>query len=110
MVKVTFFQNEARDLVGFDCFDHAEYSDGQDIVCAAVSALVITCMNSIETLTEDRFTCKTESETGDIQFRLAEGFGEKSQLLLQSLALGLEEIEENYNDYLDVIFEEVKES
>ncbi len=107
MVKVTFFQNEARDIIGFDCSDHADYADGQDIVCAAVSALVITCMNSIETLTEDRFVCHTESDTGNIRFRLEESTGEKSQLLLMSLALGLEEIEENYNDYMDVIFEEV---
>ncbi len=110
MVKVTFFQNEARDIVGFDCFDHADYSDGHDIVCAAVSALVITCMNSIETLTEDRFVCHTEGDTGNIEFRLADGFGEKSQLLLMSLALGLEGIEESYNEYVDVIFEEVNES
>ena len=37
---------------------HAGYADaGEDIVCAAVSALVINTINSIEEFTEDAFTC-----------------------------------------------------
>ncbi len=110
MVRVTFYQNPSQQLVGFDCSGHAEYAQGDDIVCAGVSALVITCINSIETLTEDRFTCRSEAENGDIAFRLSEGFGEKSQLLLKSLLLGLEEMEESYADYIDLIIEEVQET
>ncbi len=108
MVKITFFQNDAQQFIGFLCTGHADYADEQDIVCAGVSALVITCINSIETLTEDVFTCS--SEDGEISFRLREGFGEKSQLLLQSLALGLEEMESSYKDNIDLIFEEVQET
>ncbi len=108
MVRVTIFRNPSRQTVGFTTSGHADFdTDGSDIVCAAVSALVITCINSIEELTEDRFTCESDAETGSIIFRLCEGFGEKSQLLLQSLALGLEEIESSYEDNIDLIFEEV---
>ncbi len=110
MVRITIFQNPTQQIVGFDCSDHAAYADTDDIVCAGVSALVITCINSIETLTEDVFTCRSEEESGSIVFRLSEGFGEKSQLLLHSLALGLEEMETEYADYIDLIFEEVQET
>ncbi len=110
MVQVTFFQNSSQQFVGFDCSGHAEYAESDDIVCAGVSALVITCINSIEALTEDRCMCRSDAESGDIVFRLSEGFGEKSQLLLKSLLLGLEEIEADYADYIDLIIEEVQET
>ena len=42
-----------------------------------------------------------------ISVRLADEAGEDAQLLLRSLALGLEEMERNYGAYIDVIFEEV---
>ena len=35
---------------------HAGYAEeGQDIICAAVSALIISTVNSLETLTKDHF-------------------------------------------------------
>ena len=52
MVKITVYQNHDQQFVGFDCLGHAEYSDENDIVCAAVSAMTINCINSIETFTE----------------------------------------------------------
>ena len=42
MVKITVYQNHDQQFVGFDCLGHAEYSDENDIVCAAVSAMTIT--------------------------------------------------------------------
>ncbi len=107
MVRITFFQNQEQHLTGFDCQGHAEYADENDIVCAAVSALVITCINSIETLTEDRFSCESAQEDGRIVFRMQGDCGSGSQLLLRSLALGLEEMEGNYGEFIDLIFEEV---
>lgn len=107
MVRVAFFQNREQQLTGFDCAGHAGYAEENDVVCAAVSALVVTCMNSVEMLTGDLFTCDTDKTDGRISFRLQEGSGSGAQLLLQSLALGLEEIETNYKDYLDLTFEEV---
>lgn len=107
MVKITIFQNQKQQLIGFNCLGHAEYSDDNDIVCAGVSALVINCINSIETLTDAQFTCDSRQEDGMISFRLGEEYGADAELLLSSLALGLEEMESNYEAYMDVIFEEV---
>ncbi len=106
MVQVTFFQNKQQDVVGFVCEGHAGFAESQDIVCAGVSALVITCVNSIEALTEDRFVCSTDEETGRVDLRMVDGCGAQSQLLLMSLALGLEEMEESYPGHIDVTFEE----
>ena len=107
MVKITIYQNQNQQFVGFDCLGHAEYADDNDIVCAATSALVINCINSIESFTEASFSCDSREEDGMIIFRLTEGFGDDAQLLLKSLILGLQDMESNYEEYIDVIFEEV---
>ena len=107
MVRISIFQNGQQQLIGFDCLGHAEYAEDNDIVCAAASALIINCINSIETFTDAQFTCDSRQEDGMISFRLGEESGEDAQLLLRSLSLGLEEMESNYEAYIDVIFEEV---
>ena len=107
MIKITIYQDSKSQITGFDCEDHAEYAEaGSDIVCAAVSVLTINCMNSIETLTDDEFTQDIDEANAVIRYRLTT-FGHDSQLLFHSMILGLEEIESNYSEYIDVIFKEV---
>lgn len=82
---------------------HAGYAEaGEDIVCAAVSALVINAINSIEAFTEDAFTC----DCGDGMIRNWEFTSEVSpetELLMDSLMLGLANIQKSYGtDYLTV--------
>ena len=49
MIHVTIFCNEDKECVGFQTEGHAEYAEpGEDIICAAVSILVINTINSIE--------------------------------------------------------------
>ena len=107
MIKITIYQDSKSQFTGFDCEDHAEYAEaGADIVCAAVSALTITCMNSIEVLTDADFTQDVDEANAKISFRL-QTFGHDAQLLFHSMVLGLEEIESNYSEYIDIIFKEV---
>ncbi len=48
MTKITIFRNHDGEYLGFDCLGHAGYADeGEDIVCAGISALVINTINSI---------------------------------------------------------------
>ena len=107
MVKITVYQNHDQQFVGFDCLGHAEYSDENDIVCAAVSAMTINCMNSIEEFTDTLFYCDSNETDGMISFRITENNGADAQLLLKSLVLGLQNMESNYEKYIDLSFEEV---
>ena len=86
---------------------HAEYAEeGQDIICAAVSVLMVNTANSIETLTEDGFTC--EEDDGYVAIAIEEEASESAYLLMESLRLGLESIRETYGDaYLDIVTKEV---
>ncbi len=110
MTKITFYQDNNKRFTGFVSEGHSDYAEeGSDIVCAAVSALIINTINSVEQLTVDSPAVEEDPERAFIRFRLEEGSSAETQLLLRSLALGLAGIEnnDNYSRHIDVIFEEV---
>lgn len=109
MIQVTVFENQAKEYTAFHCIGHAEYADaGEDIVCAAVSVLVINTINSVEQLVSDEFELVTEQESGRIDFSLKDGYSKESLLLIRSLVLGLQGIQKNYGtEYMTLIFKEV---
>ncbi len=86
---------------------HAGYAvEGQDIVCAAVSALIINTVNSIECFTDDQI--QAEEKDGYLSFRFQKPITERGTLLMDSLLLGLTEIaRDNNNRYLTVKVKEV---
>ncbi len=86
---------------------HAGYDDyGKDIVCAAVSALAVNTVNSIEHFTSDKFTCNEKS--GNLEFKFKSDTSKESQLLLHSLRLGLQAIQKDYStEYISVTSKEV---
>ena len=81
---------------------HAGYAEeGQDIVCAAVSALIITTVNSLEKFTEEQLEAEADEGYVSIHFKTNPNT-ERGKLLMDSLILGLTEIEHSYNNrYFD---------
>lgn len=74
---------------------HANRSiNGQDIVCAAISALTCNLINSLEELTDNRIRADTDSGKTTIEW---EHLDEKGQLLVDSWFLGLTAINQEYN-------------
>lgn len=87
---------------------HAGYGErGSDIVCAAISILACTAYNSIEAYTDDGFGYEEEEETAYMKFILKEHAGRESKLLLNSMTLGLSQLEKQYQKYLKLTFKEV---
>ena len=109
MIKITIFRNRGGEYFGFDCSGHAGYAEkGEDIVCAGVSALVINTVNSLEMFTAERFTTQTDEESGQIRLQFSVSPGHDANLLMKSLVLGLQEIQNTYgNDYIILDFKEV---
>ncbi len=96
MIQV-IVEKQRDDIVGFRMEGHSGYAEsGSDIVCAAVSALAINCVNSIEKYAEDRFTLDTDEEEGRMSFQLEGKPSGEAQLLLQSMVLGVTEISRTY--------------
>ena len=108
--RKTGYHKKNHDYAGLDVLGHAGYSEaGSDVVCAAVSVLVINTLNSIERFTSDKISLVSDEETGMIEFRFIRKPSHDAKLLFKSMVLGLQEIEEDseYEPYIDIIFKEV---
>ena len=86
---------------------HAGYAgEGQDIICAAVSILMVNTVNSIETFTDDDFTC--DDGDGFMEITVDEEASPGTKLLMRSLCLGLEGIRQSYGDtFIQIMTKEV---
>ncbi|MBR4435159.1 MAG: ribosomal-processing cysteine protease Prp [Clostridia bacterium] len=109
MTRITvLYKNGA--IVGFDAEGHTGYAEhGQDIVCAAVSAITQTAVNGITELLD--CPCAADVSDGELHFMLdasviAEQL-EKAELLLKAMLLGLRSIEKEYSNYLKIKEREV---
>ena len=82
---------------------HAGYAPhGQDIVCAAVSALVQTFAASVEELTTDGLLIG-ENDQGQIQLIQYRKLSEGAQLLLASFFVGIRMIADSYPSNLKLV-------
>ena len=109
MTHITIYRNENRQVQKFTCTGHADFDDrGYDIVCASISILVINTINAIETFTADAFVCESDERTGNIDFWFTEDISNDSWLLLETMILGLKEIQNDYGKkFLILDFKEV---
>ncbi len=108
MINVTFYKDSSHDYKGFKFCGHAGYAEsGKDIVCAAVSVLVINFINSVEALTDDKFNLKQDENKGLIDFDFSGDISNESKVLMNSLVLGISEIQKENKKYIQIIFKEV---
>jgi len=98
MIKVTIYQNHSNVYCGFRMEGHAGFAAyGNDIVCSAVSVLVINTMNSIEQFTDDKFDGAVHEEKDIVSFNItSKPVSASAGLLLDSLVLGLSAIQSEY--------------
>lgn len=107
MITITVYRKQGK-VTGFRCIGHSGYAQsGKDIVCAAVSMLVINTVNAIEAFTVSEFNLDTEEESGLIAFQLKEEPDHDTKLLLDTMFLGLQDIQNNYGRYLILEYKEV---
>ena len=98
MIQVTIYRNALDQYSGFRMEGHAGFAAyGSDIVCAAVSALVINTINSIQAFTEDICENAVHQEKDVVSFQIpSEPVSKEAELLLESLVLGLQSIAKEY--------------
>ncbi len=107
MIQITVKRGPRGLLAGFQVEGHASFAPkGEDIVCAAVSALTQTAVMSLQKIagiepdvkiTEGYLSCQLPDMKDD----------EKSDahMLLESMILGLEETARNYSGYIKINYE-----
>ena len=110
MTTVTVFRRPDGALSGFDCRGHALYADaGEDIVCAAVSALTQGTLNGLLNVLKAPVDYHIDEKDGILTAALGEvpeGKRAGAQLLLQTLVSALQMIEADYARCVRVIFKE----
>ncbi|MCR5521430.1 MAG: ribosomal-processing cysteine protease Prp [Lachnospiraceae bacterium] len=90
MIKISFKYDRNNDPVGFICTGHAGFAAfGKDVICAAVSALVINCVNSVSSFTPSEYDLESDEKKGYIRFLLKDEPSKEAILLLKSLKLGI---------------------
>ena len=100
MIRVTL-RYRGEEIAGFECRGHADYAEaGQDIVCAAVSALTTTCCNALETVAGVKPRVKASS--GSMILSIPSGSGRDAQVILLSLRQGMRDIADQYAQYLQL--------
>lgn len=108
-MEVNILRDESGRAIGIHSLGHADYGDGKiDIVCAAISALELNFVNSVNELTNAKFDVHLSKEKGSFDFKLLGERNEKAELLLQSLLMGYQAVQEAYGEtYLMIRDQEV---
>lgn len=109
MTGITVFRKNGR-LIGFEISGHTGYAEsGEDIVCAAVSAITQTAVMGIQNLV--KCPAAFETEDGELRFMLDKSVKGKSleqaELILGTMLLGLRSVKNEYGKYLKLTEREV---
>ena len=112
MTKVIINKTRDGKYLGFTCSGHAGHAQiantDRDVVCAAVSVLVINTLNAIDAFTEVKMQVEANEEDGLIKCQFKNIPDEKAKLLMDTMVLGLTDISKQYGSrFCKLKFEEV---
>ena len=103
MVRVTLYWGGSA-LVGLESLGHSGNAPrGQDVVCAAVSALVHGLLLGLSEVAEVRdLRCEADPDVPLIRVSWPEEVADSLDLLTRTVALSLKEIESGYPGYVSI--------
>lgn len=109
MTDVTIIKSKNGEYKRILCKGHAGYAQaGNDIVCSAVSILVINTLNSLDELTNAPMEVNSDEDMGLIDCQFTGSLDAGSILLLDSMVFGLKNVVSEYGKkYLKLKFKEV---
>lgn len=105
------FKYDNQSFRSFEISGHAEYNEeGLDIVCAGISATVITSLNLLLKLLGKKAKFSEVQEDGYMYFEIIDKKLEINtnyfvELVIENLILSLQEIEETYPNHLKIKIE-----
>lgn len=108
MISIEVIRTPNGEVIEFTAHGHAGYDDwGQDIVCAAVSALTLSAVNGLMAHAQLQPDVRADEKTGLLHCRLHPDMlrgeaGIKAQAILETMVTGLEEIAKLYSDHIEV--------
>ena len=105
MVKVEITRNKAKHITSFKLDGHAGFAkSGDDIVCSAASALAQTAVQGLKMVAD--IDIMYEIKDGYLSCNLPKELTERQQLMstaiLETMFVGLKNIEQNYKKHIYV--------
>ena len=105
MTKCEFFRDGAR-ITGFSVSGHSGYAEqGEDIVCAAISAVVTMAEATINDVCGAKAKVRVKEEDARITLTLPASCDEEEtvQAALSGLMLTLLNLRDEYSDFIEVL-------
>ena len=105
MTRCEFFRDGAR-ITGFSISGHSGYAEaGQDIVCAAISAVVAMAEVTINDVCGGKAKVRVKEEDARITLTLPAACEEEEtiQNVLDGMMLYLINLRDEYSDYIEVL-------
>ena len=100
MIRAVLYRDADKQYTGYSAKGHSDYAEeGYDIVCAAVSVLGATCVNSLESVCGIEAEI-VENDAGALHFRLPRPLSPQAmhdaQILFGALHQGLRDVAEQF--------------
>lgn len=114
MIRITVYR-QGRDIHGFTTEGHADAApEGQDIVCAAVSAIVQTAVFGLHEIAGFTMECGLDPESDRVARKLPEGLRQKNeqayhdaQVILAAMIVGLTSVAQEHSEFVSISEEEI---
>ncbi len=108
MIDVKVSRDSKEQIVSVTVTGHAQYADkGQDIVCAAVSAITFGMINATEFLLHQELDVDINEKEGgylrcQLPHHLSPEVKEKMLFLLEAMVASLVSVEDEYGQYVRI--------
>lgn len=113
MTDVLIFRNTEGSIVGFEADGHAGYANpGEDIVCSAISVLTQTAIIALNRVCEiEEHKIEYSIRDGYLSLKLFDALSrckrDKASIVLETMLVGLESLEEQYPEFITLKSREV---
>ncbi len=99
MIKITYLENNDQ-IIYLKSEGHANYDiKGKDIVCSAVSAIIIGGLNAIKNIDD----YQVSSENGKVEIALkTDKQNNIDKIVFKTMLIQLKTIEDSYKDYVKI--------
>lgn len=106
MTKIVFHK-QGEDFVRIESNGHTGYAErGEDVVCAAISALVQGAALGIREVAGVKAKYRVNEEKGSLLLELPSDLGEEKRhdcnVILKTLLVSVTDISEGYSEYIEV--------
>ena len=110
-MRLTFYRDAQERLLGFRAEQHTGYAPaGQDIVCAAVSALTQATLNGLVSVQKLPVDSQKDEKKALLEARLGKDAGDaeirEAQVRLRTLQEAMEAIERQYPRFVSILYKD----